>query len=142
MRNLFVPAALLLAAALAVGGCGGARTASVAGKVSYKGKAVTSGTVTVRALDGKAGDMGVIQTDGSFVITKAPVGPVKVAVDNPVPPGLTRGGLEAPPGMSPNDPEIKASRELARNFVPIPARYGNPDQSGSHGDTPFPGKAP
>jgi hypothetical protein len=72
----------------------------------------------------------VIQPDGSFVITKAPIGPVKVAVDNPPPPGLTRGGMEVPPGMSPNDPEIKAAREQARNFVVIPARYADPEQSG------------
>jgi hypothetical protein len=128
MKKLFGPVGLILMAALAASGCG-ARTAAVAGKVSYRGKVVTSGRVSVKSQDGTGGS-GVIQPDGTFVIAKAPVGPVKVAVDNPVPPGLTRGGMAVPPGMSPNDPEIKAAREQARSFVAIPVKYGDPEQSG------------
>jgi hypothetical protein len=130
MRKTFFPAALLLVAALAAIGCGSSRTASLSGKVTYRGKAVTSGLVTVISRDGTAVGSGPIQPDGSFTIARAPTGAVKVAVDNPVPPGLTRDGMVVPPGMSANDPEIKAAREQARTFVPIPPRYADPNQSG------------
>jgi hypothetical protein len=130
MRKLLCAAALVLVAALAASGCGSSKTASVSGKVTYRGRAVTSGTVTVISQDGTVVGSGAIQADGSFTIARAPTGAIRVAVDNPVPPGLTRSGMAVPAGMSPDDPEIKAAREQARTFVPIPARYADPKQSG------------
>jgi hypothetical protein len=65
-------------------GCGkGRRSADhveVSGKVLYKGKPVTGGMVTFTTTDGFSGK-GIIDENGNYSI-KAPVGQVKISVDN------------------------------------------------------------
>jgi hypothetical protein len=117
-----------LAAAVLVAGCARPR-ASVSGKVTYKGKPVTSGNVVIIGQDGKASPPGAIGTDGSYVIDGAPVGHVKAAVDNPPPP-------EPPPNApkTPNDPEVQQDKQLAARYVATPPQYRDPKKSGLEHD--------
>ena len=76
----------LLMSLLAAVGCGGG-TADVSGKVTFKGKPVTYGTVMILGSGGLP-KSGVLRPDGTFTVTGVPLGPVKVAVSSPRPPGL------------------------------------------------------
>jgi hypothetical protein len=115
----------LLAAALLVGGCGGGgdKPASVSGKVTYKGKTVTSGVVVLVGADGKTSDPGPVQTDGTYSIAHAPAGTVKVAFDNPPPPPVDRHA-------GAKDPEAKEKAEEAARYVPTPQQYKDPEKTG------------
>jgi ribosomal protein L35AE/L33A len=125
VRRLF--ALLPLLALLGAMGCskGGDRSASVSGKVTYNDKPVTSGTVVFIGADGKASDTGVVQPDGTYSVAHAPTGAVKVSFDNPAP-AKTTGGAPLPA----NDPEAKENAKEASLYVPTPAKYKDPNQSG------------
>lgn len=128
-----VVAAVLLALAA---GCG-SKTADVTGKVTFQGKPVVYGTVVIIGSDGlpKAGDL---KPDGTYRVADVAVGPVKVAVSSPPPPGSeppkkakVAGGRDAgeddkqpPPAATPADAAV------AKNWVPLPEKYGDPDKSG------------
>lgn len=104
-------------------------TGTVTGKVYYKTKLLKGGTVTFVGPDGKTAT-GQIQEDGSYTVEKAPVGEVKVGVDNrslKPRPGIPRyrppSGSQA--GYTPPDPA-----EQAKRYVPIPDQYTDPTTSG------------
>lgn len=120
--------AVALVAAVLVAGCARPR-ASVSGKVTYKGKPVTSGNVVIVGQDGKASPPGPIQPDGTYAIAGAPVGSVTAAVDNPPP-------AEPPPNApkNSNDPEVKQDKELAARYVATPDQYKDPKKSGLQHD--------
>jgi hypothetical protein len=115
----------LLAAAFLIGcGGGGDKPASVSGKVTYKGKTVTSGVVVLVGADGKTSDPGTVQPDGTYSIAHAPAGAVKVSFDNPPPPRVQRQ-----PGAKADPEAQEAAREAAR-YVPTPLQYKDPAKSG------------
>ncbi len=120
-----------LALALVLGGlgCGEAsdKPASVSGRVTYKGKAVTSGIVVLVGKDGKVSDPGPVQADGTYKIAKAPVGPMKVSFDNPPPAHAT-----APPGqkLPAHDPEAQENAKESARYVATPAKFKDPEHSG------------
>jgi len=121
-------AALFLLAVLGATGCSGAKQASVTGRVSYKGKPVTSGTVVLFDQNGHASDLGNVQPDGTYTIARAPVGTDKVSFDNPPPPKTALPpGQKAPPA---NDPEFAEAAKAKANYVPTPPQYKDPVQSG------------
>jgi len=126
----------LLLLAVAAGGCG-RKTATVRGKVTYQGKALTMGNVIIVSEDGKATARGTIQPDGKYEVTKAPTGKVKVGVSNPPPAGAPGG---QPLSGSPNDPETKQAAALAAAYVPSPDTYTNPEKSGLTFEVPSGGK--
>src|SRR5262245_30902479 len=73
----------LLALLLLAAGCGpGTRTA--AGKVTYQGKPVVWGSVTLKAADGSMHQVG-INLDGTYRLDRVPVGPAQVGVSSPDP---------------------------------------------------------
>jgi hypothetical protein len=72
-------AAVLVAAA----GCGGSY-ADVRGKVTHQGRPVVYGTVSVIGSDQKT-YYGVINQDGTFVVSGVPTGPAKLGVYSPDP---------------------------------------------------------
>jgi hypothetical protein len=126
--------AAALAPLLAAAGCGG--TADVSGKVTYQGKPVVYGTVVLFGPDGVP-KSGAIRPDGTFRVDGVKLGPAKVAVSSPRPPGSQpagrgRGGRDdgdkPPPDEAPADPEV------IRNWVALPEKYADPDRSGLTAD--------
>jgi len=123
----------------ALPGCGsGKATATVTGTVTYQGKPLPAGKVSFFGPGGQVAS-GLIGDDGSYEISNAPLGLVKVAVSTPLPP---------PPEI------IKAAKEGKRRFgkgnpisvdtntVSIPAKYNDPAKSGlsltvTEGSQPF-----
>ncbi len=73
-----VPVLLLLGLALASVGCGKS-TGEVSGKVTYHGKALTFGTVTITSANGPQ-QSATIQPDGTYEIKDVPTGPATVTV--------------------------------------------------------------
>ena len=128
---------LALLLALAAAGCGGRKAAKVTGKVTYRGKALTMGSVVLVSEDGQTSVRGAIQPDGTYEITKAPVGKAQAAVSNPPPPGA-RGGQ--PLAGAPNDEEARQARALASQYVPTPEKYNDPKTSGLSYDIPSGGR--
>src|SRR4051794_6835119 len=81
MNRTRLIAPLILAVSLA--GCGG-RAATLSGRVSYRGRAVTSGSVIVLHADGTARS-GVIRPDGTYAVEGVQKGPVRIGVLSPDP---------------------------------------------------------
>jgi hypothetical protein len=94
----------------------------VTGKVLYQDKPLPSGTVLFVGPDGSRRGFSPIAPDGTYRIENVPVGLVKIAVvsEPRVPPGLMK---VSGPGSSPSDP-------TKNDYVPIPARYMDAEQSG------------
>jgi hypothetical protein len=95
---------LLTVLLLAAFGCGG-NNATITGKVSYKGRAVRSGSVVVRNPDNTA-SKGAIQPDGTYIVS-----------------GVARGRVQI--GVLSADPKAKG-----RDWFALPRRYGKPGESG------------
>ncbi len=118
--KLIVPLAMLFASV----GCGGG-VGDVSGKVSYKGKPVTMGSVLVIGSD-KVPRYGPIQKDGQFAIAGVPVGEAKVAVNSPDPRTLHVSASNKLGGQSAAAP---SPADIAAWF-PLPEKAGDPLQSG------------
>jgi hypothetical protein len=95
--------------ALLVVGCG---KPVARGKVSYKGQALNSGSVTFVGADGKE-KSSAINPDGTYSIIEPPKGEVKVGVSV----STASGSISAPPPGAPRP-------------VIIPATYADPKTSG------------
>jgi hypothetical protein len=106
-RRAFV----LLALALLAAGCGG-NNATISGKVTYKGRAVTSGAVVVRNPDQTA-TKGAIQPDGTYSVSGVARGRVEIGV------------LSARPRR--DSPTRQAEM---RDWFALPRQYGKPGVSG------------
>ncbi len=113
----------LLAVLAAVAGCGAA-LGTVTGKVTYRGDAIKQGTVLLFGSDGQVWST-LIDRTGSYRLTNISPGPARVAViTHPrVPPGLSH------PWRSTAGADRTGLRRAAE-YVPVPERYGNPEQSG------------
>lgn len=99
-------------------GCGdssGKGANAVSGKVTYKGKNLTDGSIEFHGSDKKVG-FSAIAADGSYSMVDPPVGDVTVVVKVPT------GASAAPPGvnMTPDKPAP----------VAIPEKYSFPETSG------------
>jgi hypothetical protein len=112
---------LVLLAAL---GCGSG-SATVSGKVTYKGEPLPAGSVAIYGANGKV-QSGPIGADGTYTISKAPVGDVKMAVVTPNASPVTRKikGEVKHPGAT------DGASSSPIKVVPIPDRYKDPDKSG------------
>ncbi len=125
---------LALAAALFAAGCGWSGTTTVEGTVTYRGKPVVSGGVSLVAADGVQRS-GPLKPDGTFRIPDVPVGPVKVGVSSPnpspPPPPAKSKGIKLPPGttIGGGRPEAPPS-DPTPGWVPIPERFVDPVTSG------------
>lgn len=116
-------------------GCG-SKVATVSGKVTFQGKPVVYGVVSIIGPDGIT-QSGSIQPDGSFSVSGVGIGEGKVAVTSLKPPdgtgGKTKGfGRDAPGDdeRKPAEPDPAASPEVIKNWFPIPSKYGDHKQSG------------
>lgn len=124
--------AALCAALVALAGCGGGTT-DVSGKVTHQGKAVVYGTVLILS-DGAQPKSGVIGPDGTFTVSGVRVGPAKVAVSSPRPPGSepakkARAGRDGDDDKPPPE-ETPAAPEVIKSWFAIPDKYGDPAKSG------------
>lgn len=131
MTRFICPAVLL--AALTFTGCGPAAT-DLTGKVTYQGKPVVFGSVVVIDASGTT-KSGTIQPDGTYRVDNVRVGAVKVAVSSPPPPGTPPVGKQDPRDASdkPTEPPPAAPPEVLKNWVAIPNKYGDPNESGLTG---------
>ena len=113
----------LLALVVLAPGCGPG-TDTAAGKVTYQGKPVVWGSVTLRAADGSMHQIG-LNPDGTYRLDRVPVGPAKVGVSSPDPTPSARAGrggdARVPAGPPPPPPGA---------WFPLPARYADPAASG------------
>ena len=95
--------ALLMALAALTADCGPG-SATAAGKVTFQGKPVVWGSVTLVAADGSVHQAG-IEPDGTYTVPNVPVGTAKVGVESSSPPvpgvrgrdGDARGSAPPPP---------------------------------------------
>jgi hypothetical protein len=132
VRRLAPAGVLFLLVTLA--GCGSSGT--VSGKVTYKAKALTGGTVLFTS-PGKVTKSSPIGEDGSYTIANIPTGPVKIAVETT----SAQAGKPPPASMQP-PPGVNLPPEAAKSGVygarstkkasaeKIPDRYENPETSG------------
>jgi hypothetical protein len=77
-RTLFVGAAIILSTVVAAGAVD--ETASIEGKILFKGKPVTEGKVAFHPEKGKPIEV-TIREDGAYSADKVPVGEMKITVD-------------------------------------------------------------
>ena len=116
-------------------GCG-ENTATVTGRVTYDGQPVTSGSVVFYGDDGRV-DSGLLDANGKYIVTRAPIGPVKVAVmaskevktsggkgATPAGPPLGKGKMKKASGV-----DAKPEPETVLKST-IPERYSDPQKSG------------
>ena len=101
---------LLILTLLSLSGCGGNNT-TMSGKVTYKGRAVTSGSVVVLNPDNTA-SKGEIQPDGTYTVSGVARGRVMIGV------------LSADPSKGPSADKMKAA-----GWFPLPHKLGNPGTS-------------
>lgn len=113
-------ATMLLAA-----GCGAGR-ADVAGKVTYKGKLLATGTVSMVGPDGIV-RQGAINPDGSYTVTGVAAGKVQIGVLSPRPVADVRGGRRG--GGNRLAPPADAAPATSGWFA-IPTTFQEPSTSG------------
>jgi hypothetical protein len=125
IRLLVLPA---LALALVLGcGPGSQRSASLSGKVSYKGQPVTGGNMTL-FFGNTAYPVG-LGADGTYSAIQLPEGDATVTVETETlsPNRPTYGGKGGKGGMS--SPPPQGSGGVAGTYVKIPAEYASKDKS-------------
>lgn len=135
MTRLIQMGVLLAAAALT--GCGPSTT-DMTGKVTYQGKPVVYGSVVVIDSAG-APKSGQIQPDGTYLVSGVLVGPVKAAVTSPPPPGSQPAAKTRSDARDADDkpppPDIPAAPpEVIKNWVALPNKFGDLNDSGLVGD--------
>lgn len=115
-----LPIVLILGIVAFLVGCSG-KSATVSGKVRYKDQLLPTGEVSFIATDGKSRS-GLIGTDGSYQISDAPIGPVKIVVVARQVEGKMKGGS---PMVAKLD---QARRPVVKSL--IPAKFADPAKSG------------
>src|SRR5438046_3166208 len=105
-------------------GCAGCSTAAdVSGTVTYKGRPVAFGTVMISGADGVA-HYATLDRDGTYAMTGAPLGKVRVAVNSPDP-NLNRSPAPvATPGFEKVDPQDTPSQKPGLFKLPKHQRDG------------------
>jgi hypothetical protein len=122
--------ACLLAAfgSLFAAGCG-ADTTTLSGTVTFNGRPVTGGSVSLYCAD-KQIVRGIIDADGRYSIPNVPFGTAVITVQSHtfVPAGMQ---LQQKLPESVNSPAPPAlAGETAKKATPIPPRYSHPEESG------------
>jgi hypothetical protein len=106
-------------------GCGDKAKGVVSGKVTYQGKPLANGTVTFVPEEG-APQHAEIKSDGTYRMTHAPMGLVKIGVES-------RASQESSaPKKMPRNPEDygKLEKAMTGKDSLIPEKYADPNQSG------------
>ncbi|HVW01147.1 MAG TPA: hypothetical protein VHB77_12430 [Planctomycetaceae bacterium] len=102
---------------LSLAGCGSAErpSAVVSGEVHRDGKPLLTGVISFHGEDGRVAT-GAVE-NGEFEVTKVPLGKNRVTV-------------QATPSVTTDSEGKPIPGPDAASFVPLPARYGDPAQSG------------
>jgi hypothetical protein len=133
-------AVLLTASVCLLSGCG-KPVGNVAGKVTYKGKALEFGTVSIYAADGTAcGEE--IKPDGTYLVRNVPVGKGKVVVTAQDPKKIDEFKKAVQASRDQHTPITGKALADANSINTIPASYGSADTSGltvevKTGTTPY-----
>jgi hypothetical protein len=122
--------------AVFLGGCS-KPPGSVSGRVSYKGKDLSYGTIVFVSQDNQV-KQGDIDEDGSYKIENVPAGPAKVAVVVERAPELTggprmqAGKMGGPAGEVAGDKNYGKSgrKTVKKSTIQVPERYRDPEKSG------------
>src|SRR5262245_32889412 len=117
-----------------VSGCGPSG-GTVSGKVTYRGKPVTMGHVTMIGSD-NVQYVGDITSEGTYSIPHVPGGPVKITVSSPNPNIAQRARAIGPgPRGGAGDLEEAAPPPptAPTGWVEIPPEFADPEQSGLTG---------
>lgn len=111
-------------------GCS-AGTATLTGTVSYQGKLLNQGTVSVYADSGESSSA-EIQPDGSYKIENCPRGKLKICVASvdPVQVAATIAATKATGRFAQGAPEPAPPPGDPAKWFSIPAQYADPDGSG------------
>jgi hypothetical protein len=111
---------------LLAAGCArpGLSQAEVSGRVTYRGRPLPGGVVTFVSARGLSGTA-AIGADGSYQV-RAPVGDVKVSVDNRM---LRKAGRPAGYRVG-SRPEGEGLHPLTGTYVPVPDKYASAETSG------------
>lgn len=142
-RRIVVGGLLACGVLLLTNGCGPDHKArgSVKGKVTYKKKALTTGTVMFTNKQGVSASA-TIDTEGNYVMNDAPVGECQVTVTVPdLPRDPTVKARLTGKGAGPKMPEMKAPEgadvpdlpsapSVPKEIVSIDQKYSNPATSG------------
>ena len=108
----------------------GRPTGTVTGKVTFRGKPVYTGSVIIVGKDGVAA-AGPIETDGTYVVPKAPVGEVTVGVVSKDPVYLHRiSQLRSSRTPIPASALTNPTGIERKKWFPIPKEYEEPVHSG------------
>jgi hypothetical protein len=100
-------------------GCGSKR-ASVSGKVTYQGEALSSGLVVFVDRDGKVSQPAGIEVDGAYAADNVPLGHVTVCVEV-----FPLSGGDG----SPEAAKDRSKDQARPRYVPIPPKYRDAKQS-------------
>jgi hypothetical protein len=121
----FLPPLAVLALAFVAAGCGPS-VGDISGTVTYNGQTLGSGTVQFNGTNATA--TSGIAADGTYTITKMPVGPVQIAVETiPPPPGTPQDGGGKITGGSMS---VQGAPPPPGKYVPIPDKYKDPRTAG------------
>ena len=119
----WIASATVLIAIATAGGCGNGAT-TVTGKVTYRGRPVTYGSIVFLSAD-KTARSAVIQPDGSYTVENVPPGPVRIGVISRDPAkgrAARRKRQSSPPGSPPAVP-------AATGWFPLPAEFETAETS-------------
>jgi len=125
MTTLLVRTIVIVGCTLPLSGCGGSKSCTVEGKVTFQGKLLVCGVVNLYGAEG-AFAAGGIDPDGNFTVRDAPIGSVKISVvsDKPVPMNA-EDSKKPPAGSAP-----PARMPDPAKWFPIDAKYNDPETSG------------
>jgi hypothetical protein len=125
--------------AVFLGGCS-KPPGTVSGRVSYKGKDLSYGTIVFVSQDNQV-KQGAIDEDGSYKLENVPAGPAKVAVVVERAPELTGGPMMMAGKMGGPDGEVAGEKNygkrkdsekkaVKKSSMQVPERYRDPEKSG------------
>ena len=118
----------LLLSAFLVCGCGGGR-GTVSGKVVFDGKPLATGMISFHSKVGNKEVNNAAIVNGAYSISNLPAGETDVTIKS-VDPAKAASGSGAKASKEGGADARSAPKEGTSNYVPIPQRYGVPDQSG------------
>jgi len=101
----------------------------VTGQVLYKGKPLPGGEVTFVTVKDAFASTGIIDERGNYKIS-APVGEVKIGVDNQMLNPQASGAKQPNASRGAGRPDAGAPTPMKGTFVRIPPKYKDPEQSG------------